>query len=487
MTMKTDPDKNEKLIPGNHANVRLVNRCVILNLIRAEQPISRVAMGRMISLTKSTISNIVADLIEEGLVQEISVEKSTGGRKPTLLKLNSSGMICGAIAMLREKTLIGVVNLDGHILDHLTLPMAEGDPKRFIEFCAKHLAVMLQKLSGYTTLGIGVSVSGMVSQQDGRIISMPDPEWRNVSIRLILERMFNLPVMLDNDANVEALANLFYGTRSGIQDFVQVALRDGIGVGIVMNGRLLKGSGNSSIEFGHTIICEGGELCTCGKRGCWEAYASDLATIRKYNKLLDGNGNHESPPSRPVVASLEAKPIENGIRLNWEVNHAAIKYAIYRSKKENVSTSTTNLLTYVESPPFIDFAVEEDSIYNYNVRALNLFDEGEVAEREVSCRAPKITYTFNEEFHRETLQNYETFGNKKPRVKNNLLKVGARPPLQEDTVVYRRESYSDYVITGRVKPGEIGSWDSAGVVVKVQSGEEWYYAMIAYGDYLLEK
>ena len=478
---------NPDLIPGNHSNVRRINRNVILNIIRERQPISRVVISGIIGLTKSTISNIVNELIAEGLVQEMSVAESTGGRKPTLLKMASAGIISGAICIHREKTLLGLSNLDGNILQKQIIDTRRENAEDFIEKCGQELKAMLESLSYTRFLGLGVSVPGLVRNRDGLILLVPRLGWRNVAAKLILDKMFDVPVFVDNEANVEALAHLFYGRENEQHgNFVQISVGHGLGVGIVLNGNLLRGTSTSSIEFGHTVINEEGILCSCGNRGCLEAYTSETATIEKYHQLLTKSGQ-PAPASTLQIDNVTARTVENGIELSWNGDSQAVKYAIHRGTTPGYKATPKNNIAVISAPPFVDVAIKESQKYYYRVRPMDAFNRGEILSDSVACEAPKVSVAFRDTFAGSELDYYAISGSNRLKALPGKLRFGDPGLRGQDTVIHRNGSYRNYIASGIVQPTKIGIWDSIGLLVKAQSGNEWYSATIAYGTHLKER
>lgn len=477
----------QEFIPGNHSNVKKINRCVILNIIRQKQPISRIEISRLTGLTKSTVSNIVAEIIEEELIQEISVGKSTGGRKPTLLKLASNGILAGVMAIHRERTAIAICNLDGNVVAKKIVATEKDNPEKFIDECGILLNEMLKGVPCRQFLGVGVSVPGLVRNEDGLILFVPRLGWKNVTARMILEKRFNAPVFVDNEANVEALAHLFYPRNEAPeQDFVQMSVGYGLGVGIVLNGDILRGRTTSSIEFGHTIIHKNGEACMCGNNGCLEAYTSDAAVVRTYNKFLAEQGQeHQDVAYR--FNQVEASPIQNGIELSWKGEGDAVKYAIYRDESPDFLPRPQYRIATVSNAPFVDLAVAESCRYYYRIQPLNAFDEEADLSDPVSCVAPELTVIFDEKFSANALKKYTINASKRIDARRNKLVFSSGMQKDEDAIIYRSESFDNYIVSGVVRPVEIGSWDTIGILIKVQSGDEWYYAMLAYGMHLKER
>ena len=281
------------LFTGNAKVVRNINRSVILNLIREKQPISRIKIARSTGLNKSTVSSIVTDLLEEDLVfQEVSADQNVG-RTPIHLCLKLNTHFVGAVSFDSPTTRIAIVDLDGSVKDSLTIDTEHERPEQFVDRCI-HMLFSLRDRWGIPRLsGLGVSVAGIVDPVKGMVLFAPRLQWENFDLGALLKLLFVEEgfVSIENDARASALAELWYGKHGlELSNFVFLAVGPGIGTGIVVGKNLIHGASHAAGEFGHMTLFEGGELCSCGNNGCWEAYASDRATVRRYltrRRLVD--------------------------------------------------------------------------------------------------------------------------------------------------------------------------------------------------------
>jgi predicted NBD/HSP70 family sugar kinase len=275
--------KHDHVISANSKVVRNINRAVILNFIRERQPISRAAIARLTRLNKSTVSSIVAGLLKEDLIVERVDRNSAVGRNPISLHLNKGHNIYGAISVDSGTTRIAVVDLDGTIL-HTDKIKTDGRPAdEFLSLCVDRLIGLGKHLPHLT--GIGVSIAGVVDASQGRVLYAPNLGWEDVSVSdLLAKRCPEVPIItVENDAKASAIGELWFGDHKvNLSNFVFLTVGRGIGTGIVIDKRILTGESHLAGEFGHMVLLEGGEPCVCGNRGCWEAYASDQATVRRY-------------------------------------------------------------------------------------------------------------------------------------------------------------------------------------------------------------
>jgi len=272
-------------IGGNARLVRNVNRSVILNIIRELQPISRSEIAKVSGLNKSTVSNIVGELISQDLVLEEEWRDSKIGRNPINLRLKLGKHFVGAINFDYPFSKIAISDIDGKLLSISYMQNDGFSGTEFIEKCIKELIAVKERLGIKRLRGIGVSVAGIINQKDMYVYYAPRLGWSNIEIGSIFRKYFDEDcfIAVKNDAKAAALAELWFGKyRKRLKDFVYVYIGDGIGTGIVLDRNLVDGVHYASGEFGHTTIIERGELCSCGNNGCWEAYASNKATLKYY-------------------------------------------------------------------------------------------------------------------------------------------------------------------------------------------------------------
>ncbi len=278
--------KQQTVISGNARVVRNVNRAVILNLIRERQPISRTQIAALSGLNKSTVTNIVAELLDERLIYEEVYRDKSIGRNPINLRLRLDEHYVGAINLDYPQASLTIADLDGSVTEVVTLKTEPEDPEAFLKTCLDKLTALRKKIGGKPLRGIGVSVAGIVDHESGVVKFAPHLGWENVEVKAILQRQLGTDcfVAVNNDAKASALAEQWFGKHDiELSNFVFLSVGEGIGAGIIVDKKLISGQFNASGEFGHMTLYEGGELCTCGNYGCWEAYASDYATLKRYH------------------------------------------------------------------------------------------------------------------------------------------------------------------------------------------------------------
>ncbi|MGF7048309.1 putative NBD/HSP70 family sugar kinase [Paenibacillus sp. DS2015] len=273
-------------ITGDQALVKKINKSIVLDTIRQHNPLSRVRVSEITGLNKATVSNLVLELIDNHLVQEIGPGQSSGGRKPTMLLFNrGAGHAIGI--ELSVTHLNGILtDLEDHIIAEQSFALSHHDLPYVLERM-KELILSLIRLapeSPHGIVGIGVGVPGMVAE-DGTVLFAPNLEWENVPLKSLLEETFGIHVTIDNEANAGAQGELHYGAGVDVQHLIYISAGMGIGSGIIFTGELYKGSSGYAGETGHMTIEADGRICSCGNRGCWELYASELTYLDPSRKL----------------------------------------------------------------------------------------------------------------------------------------------------------------------------------------------------------
>lgn len=259
---------------------RDINRDVVLELIRAQQPVSRADLARLSGLQRSTVSEIVEDLMREGWVREGTVARRPRGRRPTMLGLNEDLVILVADIHPRE-AVIAVVDLNGHFLSRDVVTIVS-DPQRAMENIARSMQHMREKHPGKSFEGVGLTLPGRVDPDSHRLIFAPNLKWANFDISGTLEKSMGLKVEMDNAANAWLLSEMWFGKMDGVRNAVLVTIAEGVGTGIIANGQPVSGKHGMAGEFGHIVLDPSGPRCACGSRGCWETFASSKAAIRSF-------------------------------------------------------------------------------------------------------------------------------------------------------------------------------------------------------------
>lgn len=269
-------------ITGDQRLLKRINRMAMVRLVRARPGLSRAELAGETGLTKSTVSMLVQELIDEGWLREEDVLVTGAiGRRPTPLKLDGDRLaLIGAELEVGCLIVLGM-SLDGKVLETLRHPLQGTEaPPDVIAILAGMLAEMCAVLraQGRRLLGIGVALPGAVLEREGVLMTAPNLGWRNVPVRAELERellaleLQALPLYVQNDCDVAVLGEIEFFPGSPGDPLLFIGLGVGVGAGVVVGERLVVGQRGFAGEIGHLQLQPDGPACSCGRRGCAEAY-----------------------------------------------------------------------------------------------------------------------------------------------------------------------------------------------------------------------
>ncbi len=270
-------------------DLRKSNRSRALWEVFLNGPLTRQEVGAVAGLSPATVSNLVAALVAEGVVAEVGLEDSNGGRPRGLLQVNPDfgyviGVNVGETAFLVELfdfslrplarhtsvTDLSVLDPDdatGHIVTGINSVMAEAG------------------VAEQAILGVGVAVPGLVEHRESAVVHGQSVGWDAVPLEAMLRRETGLPILVDNGAKTLGQAERWFGAARGTDNAVIVLLGIGVGMCFINNGEVYRGATSSAGEWGHTTVMVGGRTCRCGAEGCLEAYVGAGAIVARYEQL----------------------------------------------------------------------------------------------------------------------------------------------------------------------------------------------------------
>jgi N-acetylglucosamine repressor len=263
---------------------RRINLQIALNLIREHQPISRADLARRMDLNRGTMTALINELVGEGSVVEGDTASTTRGRRPKMLYVRTRDRLVIGIDLRFSRTYLMVSDFEGRRSGMESFETVF-EPAELVRRLAERVGRLRAEYDAAGEVeGIGLVIPGMVDQATGRVLNAPQLGWKDIEIRGPLEEATGLPVVIENASVACALGHMWMGRRGGdsVGDMVYVMVSDGVGVGVVVDGQVMRGSGNTAGEFGHLPIDLNGPRCLCGARGCWETYTSNLATLARY-------------------------------------------------------------------------------------------------------------------------------------------------------------------------------------------------------------
>ncbi len=300
---------------ATHQQTKQRNRDLVLKMIFEHDAISRAEVARVTKLTRATVSDMVANLIEEGLVEEVGYGESIGGKAPILLSLVANSRYLIGLNLAQDKFIGSVVNLRGEIKETVEFRVNDSDGEQALQLVYRILD-QLTRNEWRPLVGIGVGTPGLVNTQEGIVINAVNLDWQDLPLAHLLESRYDLPVTVLNDSQATAIGEFVYGGNHQFEsNLIVVTVKHGIGAGILINGRLFQGDGGGAGEIGHVVVQENGALCRCGKQGCLEAIASARAVVQRAIALAP-EYSHSALAKNLQNISLDA------IKSAWQANDA---------------------------------------------------------------------------------------------------------------------------------------------------------------------
>lgn len=274
---------------GDQAQLRKVNLTAILTSLRQRMPISRAMLANLTGLNKATITRFIRELIEYGFVREVGMRSSVTGRPSILLELDpQAGYIIGVRLDIDYSAVI-LTNFTAEIIWRSEIKHTPEDGQEQIQ---KNLLALINEaidrcmVDGRPVLGLGLSVPGLVDVEAGVLLFAPNLGWRSVPMRSWLAEHFHLPIYVDNEANLAALGETYFGAARDCNNVLYVNITSGVGAGIVLHQEIFAGVTGIAGEVGHMTIDPHGPKCKCGNMGCWETFVSAPAVFRRIRERI---------------------------------------------------------------------------------------------------------------------------------------------------------------------------------------------------------
>ncbi|MBL4806473.1 MAG: ROK family transcriptional regulator [Rhodobacteraceae bacterium] len=276
-------------MPSQLHDARSNGRTLVFSAIRRNAPVARVDIAKITNLSPATVTSITAELLTAGLIEEVAVENSgvagKRGRPRVDLKIRGAAHIVVGIKLSDNSATYSFLDFEGKKIAGYVHPSAQET------YCLPELMTFLT--DGYSAAltdagleessisGMGLGLPGVVDAEAGIVLWSPVLIEKNQPLQQKLADTFSIPVFIDNDANLVAVAEKHIGLGKNAQNFVVITVEQGVGLGIVINGKIYRGTKGCGAELGHTKVQLDGALCRCGQRGCLEAYVGDYALLRE--------------------------------------------------------------------------------------------------------------------------------------------------------------------------------------------------------------
>ncbi len=297
--MYTSPKK------ATHQQTRAYNSQLVLKTIFDRGQISRAEVARVTGLTRTTVSELVNELLTTGLIEESGRGPSVGGKSPIILRMVDDARHVIGIDLAATAFRGAIVNLRGEVFHALDLPIHSSGGQPALSLVYEIIDALIAA-ADQPLLGIGIGAPGLIDTPNGIVRKAVNLDWQNLPLGSLLQARYQLPVYLANDSQVAALAEYIFGSRSDSDNIVAIKAGNGIGAGIVLKGQLFQGDGYGAGEIGHVVIVDDGEVCRCGNTGCVETVANSLAIVRRAQKLASELPNSQLHQLSPAEFTLEA-------------------------------------------------------------------------------------------------------------------------------------------------------------------------------------
>jgi predicted NBD/HSP70 family sugar kinase len=268
---------------ATHQQTRAFNAALVLRALYDLGPISRADVARLSGLTRTTVGDVVSELIADGLAREVGRGPSTGGKQPILLELVDDARHVIGLDLGEFVFRAALVDLRGRVIERTERVVSGLDGDASLEV-VHELIEQLASGRRETLLGIGVGTPGIVDAGTGTIRWAVNLEWQDLPLGEILRQRHGVPAAVANDSRAAALAIELFGPRRS-SNLVAIKVGRGIGAGVVLGGEVFHGDGFGAGEIGHTVVEEDGVECGCGRFGCLETVASSRAIVRRATEL----------------------------------------------------------------------------------------------------------------------------------------------------------------------------------------------------------
>ncbi len=266
--------------------IKEINRVNVINTIKDKGETTKLEIAKLLGISLPTVTTNVNSLMEEGIIEPAGTAESTGGRKPLVLKFVPEARFSFGVEITPEKIKIALLNLDAEVIDRISFHYAVSDTvsdsfkgllssvrDRIVELTEKH------NIQSDKVLGVGIALPGLVDEENKVLENAPNIGIRDFAFDSF-EKELGWPVFIENEANVGAFAEIVAGYAKGNDNVVYISVTEGIGTGIMINGRIYKSHHKKAGEFGHMRVSNEALTCNCGRTGCWELYASKKAMLR---------------------------------------------------------------------------------------------------------------------------------------------------------------------------------------------------------------
>lgn len=263
----------------------------VFEAIRQAGRIARIDIARETQVSPATVTAITSELLSAGLIEEITPEGDRSGAKRgrprVALKVRGAAHLIAGIKISDRSATVILVDFEGQTVGEYDreLPGPVMSAEEMVDLVMRALAGACAAAGRHVSeiSGVGLGLAGLIDATRNFVHWSPSLDQRNVELGRMLSDAMPVPFFMDNDANLVAKAEQLFGEARNVSDFIVITIEQGVGMGIVIDGRIYRGERGCGAEFGHTKVQLDGALCRCGQRGCLEAYVGDYALLREAN------------------------------------------------------------------------------------------------------------------------------------------------------------------------------------------------------------
>lgn len=336
------------MLVANRDLMRAINRFAVLHAIRDAGSISRMDLAEATGLSRATVTGITAELLTEKMVLEKESKSSSGGRRPVPLTLNPQAAYTVGVHLGAHHVTAVLMDLQASILNTHT-KVLEGDDystDKVVDTLIQTVQSCLwdAEFSRNQISGIGVAVPGFINSREGYVYSTWNYGWKDISLAEIIRQKTNVPVYVENSGKALVIFEQWFGVGRGTDNFLLITTEDGIGMGMVIDGKLYRGSRGVAGEFGHTTVDHNNEVCRCGNTGCLEAACSNWAILRDAQRAQQQGLWHRSDNNTPLTIEEVLEVAKNG-------NNTLVD--IYKNAGEKLALGLNNLYKILDPEKII--------------------------------------------------------------------------------------------------------------------------------------
>jgi predicted NBD/HSP70 family sugar kinase len=294
---------------ANRDLIKAMNRNLMLNIVRSQGPLSRTQLTEISGLSVGAVSQITSDLLTEGWLMEVGESDYTGGRRQVMISLNPKAGYVVGLKLMEDRAVCAVTDLEATVLNYVEQPVNSDHSFQAVAAALGRIinsALTEAQVPRERVRGVGIGLAGVIDTQTGVVHYSPFFHWKDAPLAQALARQLGLPVYLENDVNTLTITEQLFGAGHTRGDFAVMTVGRGIGLGMVLNHQIYRGTHGGVGELGHLTLVPDGPPCDCGKQGCLEALAADPAVLRDVQQALAAGRSSILNPESTIADVIDA-------------------------------------------------------------------------------------------------------------------------------------------------------------------------------------